>query len=67
MTELLNKIEKNNIQLVFQGNPLSVTVKRDIAEMTYGITNPDKFAANFEAYLDGFISDFLSMMDEFED
>lgn len=67
MIDIFNKLEKNNIQLIFQGNPLSVTVKKDIAEMTYEITDPDKFSANVQLYLNEFISDFLSMMEDFEE
>ena len=48
MKQILNRLEKNDIQLIFQGIPLSVTVKKDYAEMTYEITNPDKFLSVFD-------------------
>lgn len=67
MKQILNRLEKNDIQLIFQGIPLSVTVKKDYAEMTYEITNPDKFSANLEMFLHEFINDFLTMIEDFED
>ena len=67
MKQILNRLEKNDIQLIFQGIPLSVTVKKDYAEMTYEITNPDKFLENLEMFLHEFINDFLTMIEDFQD
>jgi len=58
---IINLLKENEVQLIINNN--IITYKKDIAEMTYEITDMEKFKNNFLDVLHTNLIDFLSMLD----
>lgn len=58
---IINLLKENEVQLIINNN--TITYKKDIAEMTYEITDMEKFKNNFLDVLHTNLIDFLSMLD----
>lgn len=59
--EIFNLLTENKVEVILKNN--TITYKKDIAEMTYEITDMEKFKNNFLDVLHTNIIDFLSMLD----
>ena len=59
--EIFNLLTENKVEVILKNN--TITYKKDIAEMTYEITDMEKFKNNFLDVLHTNLIDFLSMLD----
>ena len=59
--EIFNLLTENKVEVILKNN--TITYKKDIAEMTYEITDMKKFKNNFLDVLHTNLIDFLSMLD----
>ena len=59
--EIFNLLTENKVEVILKNN--TITYKKDIAEMTYEITDMEKFKNNFLNVLHTNLIDFLSMLD----
>lgn len=59
--EIFNLLTENKVEVILKNN--TITYKKDIAEMTFEITDIEKFKNNFFDVLLSNLIDFLSMLD----
>ena len=59
--EIFNLLTENKVEVILKNN--TITYKKDISEMTYEITDMEKFKNNFIDILHSNLIDFLSMLD----
>ena len=59
--EIFNLLTENKVEVILKNN--TITYKKDISEMTYEITDMEKFKNNFIDVLNSNLIDFLSMLD----
>ncbi len=59
--EIFNLLTENKVEVILKNN--TITYKKDISEMTYEITDMEKFKNNFIDVLHSNLIDFLSMLD----
>lgn len=59
--EIFNLLTENKVEVILKNN--TITYKKDISEITYEITDMEKFKNNFIDVLLSNLIDFLSMLD----
>ena len=59
--EIFNLLTENKVEVILKNN--TITYKKDISEMTYEITDMEKFKNNFIDVVHSNLIDFLSMLD----
>lgn len=59
--EIFNLLTENKVEVILNNN--TITYKKDISEITYEITDMEKFKNNFIDVLLSNLIDFLSMLD----
>lgn len=59
--QLFKLLSSKNIELIIKGKPLTITLKKGLAEVTYEINDSQEFYNNFFEIVYKHLIDFISM------